>query len=55
MRNDGSANPVDVVMERLDYPRQGDKVSISLCFEPGWPIEKISNMLDDVGDQEIDG
>ena len=50
----GSANRVDVVMERLNYPREGDKVSISLWFEPGWPVEEISDMLYSVGDQEIE-
>jgi len=50
----GSADCVNVVMERRDYPRQGDTVSITLCFEPGWPIEDFSSMLDDVGDEEIE-
>ena len=50
----GSANRVDVVMERLNYPRQGHKVSITLCFEPGWPIEEFGDSLDDVGGQEIE-
>mmetsp|Transcript_12584 Transcript_12584/g.34897 ORF Transcript_12584/g.34897 Transcript_12584/m.34897 type:complete len:264 (+) Transcript_12584:253-1044(+) len=50
----GSANRVDVVMERLNHPRQGDKVSITLCFEPGWPIQEIGDCLNDVGGQEIE-
>lgn len=41
-------------MERLNYPRQGDKVSITLCFEPGWPMEEISDLLYDVSDEEIE-
>jgi len=40
----GSANRVDVVMERRNYPRKGDKVSIALCFEPGWPIEEFDDI-----------
>ena len=50
----GSANRVDVVMERLNYPRQGHKVSITLCFEPGSPVEDISEYLYDVYDQQIE-
>jgi hypothetical protein len=37
-----SANRVDIVFERRDYPTSGDRVSLEFCFEPGWPLKQVA-------------
>lgn len=38
----GEKNRVDVVMERKDEPSRGDKVSLEICFEPGFPVQEFN-------------
>ena len=50
----GEKNRVDVVMERKDEPSQGDKVSLEICFEPGFPVEEFDQAAFHVTREELD-
>jgi hypothetical protein len=48
-------NRVDVVLERKDFPRPGDKVSLEICFEPGFPVQEFDHAAFRVTQKYIDG
>jgi hypothetical protein len=51
----GEKNRVDVVMEQKDEPRQGDhKVSLEICFEPGFPVDEFDQTAFRATREEID-
>jgi hypothetical protein len=51
----GPRNRFDVVFERKDYPLAGDKVSLELCFEPGFPVKEYSHASFRVTQEYLDG
>jgi hypothetical protein len=51
----GPHNRVDIRMERLDFPRIGDKVSLEFCFEPGFPVQNFQSSSFAVTQEFMDG
>ncbi|KAL3906595.1 MAG: hypothetical protein SGILL_009207 [Bacillariaceae sp.] len=50
----GPYNRVDIVFERQDYPNEGDKVSLEICFEPGYPIKTFQKSTFRIKQKDID-
>jgi hypothetical protein len=50
----GPHNRVDVIFERKNYPQPGDRVSLELCFEPGFPTEEFTRAAFTVTQKYID-
>jgi hypothetical protein len=50
----GPHNRVDVIFERKNYPQPGDRVSLELCFQPGFPTEDFNRAAFTVTQKYID-
>jgi hypothetical protein len=51
----GAHNRVEIRMERLNFHRQGDKVSLEFCFEPGFPVQNLDSSSFAVTQEFLDG